>query len=197
MTTVENLLQGLYTTPQAERASTLSALLPEVKTAYAKEGCHVFIANGYKYNESHHKVGNPVEDYHDLKNVGCGFLWHDSDGRPYEDFLTYEEILDLLIKVKPVRYSLFDGRHDLPDNEGAICDGFNFETFSPVYTAKKTGMMNKFSDGKKIELLVTGLTPALTAILSEFVSKKDAFSGEVYLLHFDKNANKYVKQQFL
>ena len=99
-----------------------------------------------------------------------------------------------------MRYSLFDGRHELPENVGAICSGFNFSTF----TVEKTELWDKALYDNDCEIIVTGLTPALTQFISEYVFQTDGFYNrrEIYtlrltLLHFNSATKEYVKQIIL
>lgn len=102
------------------------------------------------------------------------------------------------------KYALFEGRHQLPENEGAICQSFDFVSKSVV----KTELWDKAIDDKECMLLVTGLTPALTQFISEYKSRNTyAIIGRspeypdgltdcpvITLLHFDSATNTYWQQ---
>jgi hypothetical protein len=104
-------------------------------------------------------------------------------------------------------YSLFTGRHDLPDNSGAICESFDFTTNKAI----KTPLWNELKENGG-KLIVTGLTPALTEFLSDYTSFNYVPVDDVYhnardfdadynhagliLLHYDKNSNSYWEQKF-
>jgi hypothetical protein len=103
-------------------------------------------------------------------------------------------------------FSLFQDRHELPVNLGAICEGFNFKTF----TAEKTPLWQKAVHSKDCEIYTTGLTPtpALTEFVSEWVKEnlyveEGEYSGEKYsfirenklcLLHYNNVTKQYVRQ---
>lgn len=98
-----------------------------------------------------------------------------------------------LNKNKNVKtYCLFSGRHDLPENQGALFDSFDFENFVPVGTEKLDEAINHLEKGETIALYVTGLTPALTYLLS----KIRKYEGKIILLHYDKEKQAYVEQLF-
>lgn len=98
-----------------------------------------------------------------------------------------------LNKNKSVKtYCLFSGRHDIPENEGALFDSFNFENFVPIGTEKLDEVINHLKKGETVALYVTGLTPALTY----FLSKIRKYEGRIILLHYDKERQTYVDQIF-
>jgi hypothetical protein len=103
-------------------------------------------------------------------------------------------------------YCLFEGRHDLPSNQGAIFSSFDFSTFTGVKTPLYKELMN--NGGK---LLVTGLTPALTSFLAQWTTRwycpnhliaheanmsSDVIIPTLVLLHFDNSSKTYVEQYF-
>jgi hypothetical protein len=85
-------------------------------------------------------------------------------------------------------YCLFQGRHELPENNGAICSDFDFKSFEVVKSPLWDEALSEISEGKEVSILVTGLTPALVQFLNEC-------EGEVTLLHYDNSIRGYHKQK--
>ena len=83
-------------------------------------------------------------------------------------------------------FCLFDGRHKLPSNLGAIAISFNFERF----VTEKSELWNEALK-TDCKILVTGLTPALT----EFISEKAKTGTKLVLLHFNNAINDYFEQK--
>lgn len=105
-------------------------------------------------------------------------------------------------------YCLFAGRHELPANEGAICDSFNFESF----TVNKSQLWDVAVKSDDVRLYVTGLTPALTQFIKEWVKHHldhdhslstmsgkmggdGVIRGSLVLLHFNNQTSTYVEQR--
>lgn len=130
-------------------------------------------------------------------------------------FNTYEQICykcghsedDLILHEAPKKtmtqtFALFLDRHELPENLGAICEGFDFETFQ----VKKSPLWQKAVLCEDCEIYTTGLTPALTQFISEWVKQnlhigQSEYSGETYvqenrlcLLHYNSKTKEYVRQ---
>jgi hypothetical protein len=110
-----------------------------------------------------------------------------------------------------MKVALFD-RHSLPENDGAICTGFDFESFSAVKSPLwdtcidyLTEFENNY-DHRELEVIVTGLTPALTQFLAELTQKfmektyegvwLAGYSRKLKLLHFNAVTSQYVTQEF-
>lgn len=104
----------------------------------------------------------------------------------------FELVIDYL---EPRVFSLFEGRHKLPDNEGALCSGFDFETFQAIPTDCWGRALQTLSEGNDVKIYVTGLTPALTQFLSH-VQRYMWKAGDVILLHFNSQTGEYVEQVF-
>lgn len=100
-------------------------------------------------------------------------------------------------------FCLFN-RHELPENLGAICNDFNFETFA----AEKSPLWEQAANTENCEIIVTGLTPALTEFISEW-AKRNIYVGQIeyggetlphiennklVLLHYNNKTNSYVRQ---
>lgn len=89
-------------------------------------------------------------------------------------------------------YCLFEGRHKIPKNSGAIFSGFDFMNFSPT---PNVGMYEDFEQhikaGTVVRLIVTGLTPALTYLLARV--PKDC---KLILMHYDSARECYQEQYF-
>lgn len=90
-------------------------------------------------------------------------------------------------------YCLFSGRHELPPNVGPIYESWDFDTLKGVKTPHYEELMKEGGD-----LIVTGLTPALTAFLSEFVKKYSdkKVKKSLYLLHYDSAKDMYWREKF-
>ena len=91
-------------------------------------------------------------------------------------------------------YSLFAGRHTLPENLGPICSDFNFETKECVQTNNWDQIIEYLYHGESVAIYVTGLTPALTSFLKEAYNYKNR-CGTLTLLHFDAKTSEYWEQQ--
>lgn len=96
------------------------------------------------------------------------------------------------------KYALFSGRHDLPQNLGAIVSEFNFGTFKCVPTPLWDDALDTLLKGQPVTIYVTGLTPALTEFL--FVCMAHAMMhgqfGRLILAHYDRESNTYREQNF-
>ena len=104
------------------------------------------------------------------------------------------------------RYCLFEGRHELPTNEGALCSGFNFNTLKSDKTPLWKEALQELEGGNNIGIYVTGLTPALT----EFLHHADHCMWEaglydnnaplrkccIMLYHYNSQTGEYVEQTF-
>ncbi len=62
-------------------------------------------------------------------------------------------------------YVLFDNRHEVPPNEGPLCEGFSFKEFTVRKSTHWNRSLEYLEGGGTVHLYVTGLTPALTAYL--------------------------------
>lgn len=102
-------------------------------------------------------------------------------------------------------YSLFSGRHELPENQGAICQAFDFDSKTVI----KTELWDKALQDQSCRLYVTGLTPALTQFIAEYKERNTmAYSGisagypmgicmcpSITLLHYDNATGAYWEQK--
>ena len=101
--------------------------------------------------------------------------------------------------------SLFDSRHPLPPNQGAICSGFDFINQKAIRTELWQQAVDHVNNGSVLYLYVTGLTPALTEFTREVLladPKNAAYMldynfTKVVLLHYDKASDSYWHQLFL
>ena len=103
-------------------------------------------------------------------------------------------------------FCLFDGRHELPENSGAIASGFDFETKKPIKTALWYAALMALTKGG-CRIIVTGLTPVLTDFIREAVGVTHYRGSDVYakhdtsrseslvLLHFDSQKKEYWEQK--
>ncbi len=85
------------------------------------------------------------------------------------------------------RFVLFAGRHDMPDNEGAVFQSFSFEKMEGVYEKNFTEYMKTTNE---VTIYVTGLTPAVIQVCRDYKNKKIIF------LHFNRDEGNYVEQIF-
>lgn len=95
-------------------------------------------------------------------------------------------------------YCLFEARHELPDNNGALCYRFNFDTKQTEKTKYwYQSIQELIKPNNIVYIYVTGLTPALTEYLSCVFSYLCDFGsyGELILLHYDKETKTYWKQK--
>jgi hypothetical protein len=108
-----------------------------------------------------------------------------------DDFDHYDwSHTDVSFKIENM-YSLFEGRHELPFNKGAIFSSFSFDKREGVKTSLYNELLNEGG-----MLIVTGLTPALTEFLSEFSNSVNFKKNKLTLLHFDSNTKTYWEQSF-
>lgn len=101
-------------------------------------------------------------------------------------------------------FCLFKGRHELPANSGPICIDFDFATMKAVPTLLWDAAINQIWSGNPVNLLVTGLTPALTDFIAACNHVPQLESGIVLelsdrgslnLLHYNRVTNSYVPQK--
>ena len=103
-------------------------------------------------------------------------------------------------------FCLFEGRHELPTNEGAICTSFDFATKKVV----KSDLWQEAIKEIDCKIIVTGLTPALTEFISEWsnnwtynrgdmFAQQDFYGGfaNLVLLHFDSQSGEYWEQKII
>mgnify|MGYP003527289480 FL=1 len=91
---------------------------------------------------------------------------------------------------KTKTYCLFEGRHELPQNSGAIFSAFDFMNFAPIPNVwMYEDFMQQIKAGEVVRLIVTGLTPALTYILARV--PKDC---KLILMHYDSSRECYQEQ---
>jgi hypothetical protein len=91
-------------------------------------------------------------------------------------------------------YCLFEGRHEVPTNEGAIYEAFDFTAKAGIATQHWTDAIQHLANGGIVHLYVTGLTPALTEFLSYV--KENFIAVDLVLLHHDRESNGYWSQAF-
>jgi hypothetical protein len=112
--------------------------------------------------------------------------------------------------MKTNKYCLFSGRHELPENEGALFSSFDFETYKGVKTPLYDEMFSHLNNNETCYLYVTGLTPALCEVLSRFSFLKTevlndlAYGyanelkpvGRLVLLHYNAVTSTYKEVEF-
>jgi hypothetical protein len=93
-------------------------------------------------------------------------------------------------------FCLFDGRHPLPTNLGAIYTTFDFDTFSGIKTPCYFDAIDSIKSGMDVSIIVTGLTPALTGFISDAIdaAKGNNYLSTVTLLHYNNVTADYVPQ---
>lgn len=116
-------------------------------------------------------------------------------------------------------FVLFTARHDVPINEGALCESFDFTVFEAIKTANWQIALNSMRNGSTIKVIVTGLTPTITEFITnaikwcsystcdaweaEYVSQAlepkavncpVKYNGHLILMHFNKDTSSYVEQ---
>jgi hypothetical protein len=93
-------------------------------------------------------------------------------------------------------YCLFEGRHELPENEGALFLEFDFETFRGIKTNNYFEALKEIARGQQVTVLVTGLTPALTEFISDAIHV-NVNQGSLILLHYNSEKKKYQPQRVI
>jgi len=104
--------------------------------------------------------------------------------------------------VTTTTFCLFDGRHELPSNSGAIFSSFDFSSNRGVRTINFEKLIGLLDNNSPVNLIVTGLTPALVEVLTEVTQRVTlgTYEGgmplaEFNLLHFNPNTKDYWKQR--
>ena len=104
-------------------------------------------------------------------------------------------------------FTLFEGRHTMPPNEGALCSDFDFSTKTAVRAEGWEKALNFFSINFKdalaskedvnedLAIVVTGLTPALTEFISVCVKRQ--YHRGLTLLHYNRDTDSYWQQKVL
>lgn len=104
-----------------------------------------------------------------------------------------------ILLVMSKYYALLEGRHPLPNVEGAVYDGFDFKEFKPILSKHFSPALECLSKGEDVYLYVTGLTPCLTHFLGYAVAERDncfGAMGSLYLLHYNRDTEEYVSVYF-
>lgn len=122
-----------------------------------------------------------------------------SSDDPEEDVLFVDDLTKeclikdgILVEEKPQdTYSLFEGRHNLPENRGYLFSDFNFNSFNGVKTDFYHEALDRIIKGEEIKIIVTGLTPALC----EFINDVIKYHKSVILLHYNRDTDEYVSQK--
>ncbi len=95
-----------------------------------------------------------------------------------------------------VDFCLFEGRHNLPPNEGPLYKSFDFGTYRAEPTPNVERVITLLTHHQKVRVYVTGFTPALTQFLSEVRPYVNLQKGGLTLMHYDKELNSYFQQDF-
>lgn len=108
---------------------------------------------------------------------------------------------------------LFGGRHDLPENQGAMCIDFNFQTMIPTWSTLAIKIFSTFlkeesENREDVLIYCTGLTPAAISLamkfrdMSQYVDEKYHegdrwYHGKVSFMHYNRETGQYVEQVVL
>jgi hypothetical protein len=116
-------------------------------------------------------------------------------GHSEDDLVLHELAQNETNETNAKTYCLFN-RHELPANLGAICEGFDFQTFE----VKKSPFWKDAVLAENCEIIVTGLTPALTQFISAWVNvhirdNYESSEKSLTLLHYNAETKAYVSQQ--
>jgi hypothetical protein len=90
-------------------------------------------------------------------------------------------------------YCLFSGRHKLPENQGPLFLEFDFKEFRGVKTSQYFDAIQKIGSGEIVEVIVTGLTPALTEFIADMITFNK--EGSLNLLHYTSQTESYNRQK--
>jgi len=101
-------------------------------------------------------------------------------------------------------FCLFDERHNLPPNLGALYTGYNWKKHraTPNPSAYNTARL-RLLNGETIKLYITGLTPALCEFISIVIDlrlrccKCQRKTGGLILLHYDRETGTYFEQTII
>jgi|AACY02.16.fsa_nt_gi hypothetical protein len=95
-------------------------------------------------------------------------------------------------------YSLFSGRHKLPENNGALFSDFDFNTFKGVETENYNKAIETLNNGGTVAVIVTGLTPALTQFIAHAFRVRNESphrsNATLSLQHYDRESGDYKPQ---
>jgi hypothetical protein len=104
------------------------------------------------------------------------------------------------------RYVLLDSRHEsVPVNRGPICEAYDFMNWRVIRTDLWSESLSAIYSREDVELIVTGLTQALTEYLQAYTQmvithmylKGDIYGwGKLTLLHYDKDSKLYIPRVF-
>lgn len=83
-------------------------------------------------------------------------------------------------------YCLFDGRHDMPENSGALFSEVAFDTFECTRTEKYEEAMQS----GEFRLYCTGLTAAALTLLHDAMKR----GVSIHFLHYNRETGDYVEQ---
>lgn len=95
---------------------------------------------------------------------------------------------------------MFEGRHALPDNEGALFSSFDFILGKAERTSLYNDVLDCIYKGERVGVYVTGLTPALTQFISDayyahMMHWNDVgMNGIITLYHYDSVSGTYWEQ---
>ena len=101
---------------------------------------------------------------------------------------------------RQIDYCMFEDRHILPKNRGAIYKKYTWSTKRLVKTHQWEESLYNVKMGNTIRLYVTGLTPVLVEFIKEYIKikiqniKDDQPYGDLILLHHNKLTKKYEEQ---
>lgn len=118
-------------------------------------------------------------------------------------------------------YALFQGRHELPQHEGALYSPETTGPFGLVEAPARAEALAHFAQGGTVEVLVTGLTAALLDFVAAChkvshpsISCKGSYmdddgvetiieavitanTGQLVALHHDRESGRYLPQQVI
>ena len=96
------------------------------------------------------------------------------------------------------KFCLFEGRHDLPVNQGPLYVDFDFQNFEPIPSPNLEIALEEIKSGDGVEIYTTGLTPALLHFIGE-VAKIDNgalfHTGLITFLNYDRESGQYRPQK--
>jgi hypothetical protein len=105
------------------------------------------------------------------------------------DWLAAEEEVCREEMGLPVNVCLFKGRHEIPGDPLPLFSGWNFDARLPEISDEFAWVAGRLLAGLPVNLYVTGLTPALTYLLSLV-----GCTGKLTLKHYDSDSGTYWDQ---
>lgn len=133
--------------------------------------------------------GNGTSGYSEC----CGAEVTYTEAMSYADKVAYAEAMwETLPPVQNKVFALFEGRHELPANSGAL---YSNSTTGPQGLVRNENCFKEaltaLEAGNPVQVICTGLTAALCDFIAEAIKVKNS---TLIVLHHDRETNTYWSQ---